>query len=268
MSKFQGIFDIVKGEGRDLILAILVLGFAFSYRDWGVETFNLAMGLQNLFITIVLVACAFAGHEIVHRCVANKLHAKVIYKVYWIGLVLTLVLAIVTNGWFIYAAPGAVMIIAYHKYRIGRRHYHKHRGPAFGPYEKALIAVSGPMTNIGLAILGKILIPYWGYSAYKFMMINVWYGVFNLIPFIKLGMLPLGLIGKGAYEVMFGVKETPRVEGEYVFFGSRLLWFAAFMSALIIGVGLFFFSTLLALIIGLVSTAVLFLIFYYYLEYK
>jgi len=92
------------------------------------------------------------------------------------GLVMALIFALVSGGRMIFAAPGAVYIVPRNfglGYGIGKR-------------ENGLISLSGPLTNIVVALfflavrsLGGIL-SLIGSQGY---LVNLWLAAFNLLPF-------------------------------------------------------------------------------------
>ena len=57
-----------KSEIIDLILVTLVLGFCFSFKDWGMGAFDVTFGLRNFFIVLInhgnnvnIIICRRAG---------------------------------------------------------------------------------------------------------------------------------------------------------------------------------------------------------------
>src|SRR3989344_173303 len=46
-----------KEEFTKIIICSLFLGFIFSFNEWGYDTFNLAIGLKNLLISLII--CLF-----------------------------------------------------------------------------------------------------------------------------------------------------------------------------------------------------------------
>ena len=85
-------------EISGLIVAILVTGFIFSFRNWGGEQFNLLIGLKNLFLALIV-----AGISIVFRFSCQKIYGltsgnKVEFKLWWAGILIALVLVFITMG--------------------------------------------------------------------------------------------------------------------------------------------------------------------------
>ena len=248
-----------KGEWLDLSIAVLVLAFAFSFRFPG--TFSFARWFGFFVASLVLVLISVFVHEAVHRAVAEKYQAVVTSKVWLAGLVATIVLVLLTNGYVVFAAPWAVSIVSKYFYRPGK---HPAR-PFLGPYERAIIAMSGPLANFGLALIAKLLVPVFGDFAILLMIINLSLAVFNLFPFFTL--LPFlairraPFISKGYYK-----EQWPYIEGEFVFFGSRVLWAFMFFFVVLASLLLFYFGALSSLITALFSALMIWIAWHYFFE--
>lgn len=111
---------------------------------------------------ILGVVVGIIGHELAHKFVAQSMGFESRYKLWEIGIVLIIALAIITNGQFIFAAPGFVVT----------------RGLA-NRREHGLISLSAPSANILLALFFFALGGPLGMSA---AYINVLLAVFNLLP--------------------------------------------------------------------------------------
>jgi hypothetical protein len=116
VDKVKRYFPLEGFEKRGLLITILILSFIFSFREWGVESFDVALGLQNLVITLVFVVLGFVVHELAHRTIAVWMGYRSQYKVWIMGLVIGLIVAFVSNGTLYFIAPGmlaiAVMFLA------------------------------------------------------------------------------------------------------------------------------------------------------------
>ena len=126
-------------ELQQLLITWLVLSFCFSVRGlFSPESF------LNLFIaSLATLGLGFIGHELAHRYVARKFGCWAEFRLWPMGLIMALILALVSGGRMIFAAPGAVYIVPRYSglgYGIGKR-------------ENGLISISGPLTNVAVAIL-------------------------------------------------------------------------------------------------------------------
>ncbi len=127
-------------------------------------------------ISLGTLGLGFIGHELSHRYTARKFGCWAEFRLWPLGLVIALLFALVSGGSIIFAAPGAVYIVPSYSgfgYGIGKR-------------ESGLISLSGPLTNIIVAIffyaisgLGGIL----GLVGSTGFFVNMWLAAFNLIPF-------------------------------------------------------------------------------------
>jgi Zn-dependent protease len=153
-------------------ISVLVLTVAFSF--W------LSKGLifnSNTDLILVSIPYAFGGvftgfffHEMSHKFMAQKFGLWAEYRLFPLGLILSLAIAIFTG--FVFAAPGAVMF-------MGDSRYH----------ETGKIAVAGPLSNIIVAFVSFPLF-YFVFIETQFgalfgfiCLINALLAVFNLLPF-------------------------------------------------------------------------------------
>ena len=64
-------FGFNKKESKSLIISIVVLGFIVSFADWGYETFDIYIGLRNLFSAMVIIALALMFRQFGSRLFAH-----------------------------------------------------------------------------------------------------------------------------------------------------------------------------------------------------
>jgi len=176
-------------EIKHLSIAAVAIAFAFSMILFRGEIFssvsegNFANILIYLSISLIIVGLAFILHELGHKFVAQKKGLWAEFRAWPLGLVI----AVVTSFFgFIFAAPGAVMILPAKKTRFGFALAH------VSPKDMGQIGSAGAIVNIILASIFGILalaIPFiiaeinvWSIAA----QVNTWLAIFNLIPF---GML-------------------------------------------------------------------------------
>jgi Zn-dependent protease len=180
-------------EARDLIISALVIAFAFSYQ--GINNINIIP--INFAIAIFAVALGFILHELSHRFIAKKHKCHAEYRMWKEGLLLALALAILTNGAFTFAAPGAVMIAPL--------------VTLWGDQEKitrkdiGLISISGPIMNLLLAgafIALDLLIPSLSFVFSLGARVNIWLGFFNMLPIPPLDGSKVLLWSKKIWAVM------------------------------------------------------------------
>ncbi|WP_254768166.1 metalloprotease [Salinilacihabitans rarus] len=116
-------------------------------------------------LSFVTVGVAFLLHELAHKVVAVRFGQTAEFRADYGMLFLAIVSALVG---FLFAAPGAV----YHRGRITVR-------------ENGLIALAGPVTNIGLAaaFLPLVVVPGLGAVGHLGVLINLFLAAFNMLPY-------------------------------------------------------------------------------------
>lgn len=170
--------NLDKEEVKDIAVSTLLLAFIFSY-DGLSSIFNPNMTYKYL-LYLTIITLAFIPHELGHKFTAIHYGCKARYQIWWSGLKIAILLAIVTGGRFVIAAPGAVMIYTMKKDIWGNIH------SAITKKQNAYISIAGPATNLIIAatmllftdkiiFLGNDLAASIGY-------INSFLAMFNLLP--------------------------------------------------------------------------------------
>ena len=155
-------------EIRDLLKGWIVITIAFTILMYGL-TLNSGT-FSALLLSAVTVGTGFLLHELAHKFVAQYYHCWAEFRANDTMLLVALFSSLFG---FLFPAPGAVMIDA--------------RGVT--KKQNGLISLAGPATNFVLAVvfllcltfvpMGDFLQLLCKYGAY----INVWLGIFNMIPF-------------------------------------------------------------------------------------
>ncbi|MCK5626417.1 hypothetical protein KAI23_00420 [Candidatus Bathyarchaeota archaeon] len=170
-SKIKTYTLIDRSETQQILIAWLVLSICFSVG----ALMSLQAFIERMIISLFTVGLGFILHETAHRYFARKYGCQASFKLWPTGLGLALILAFMSGGRLIFAAPGAVYIIPGSR-GITRREY-------------GIISISGIMMNLLLAatilfisVLG--VLP-WNIGSFG-AAINFWLAVFNLLPFGQL----------------------------------------------------------------------------------
>lgn len=150
----------------------LSLAFAFVYSRTNLFQGTLTSIFSLNFFIMFLISLFTAGlgfllHELAHKFAAQRYGCVAEFRAFDQMLYLAVGLAVVIG--FIFAAPGAVMISG----MITRR-------------ENGVISLSGPLTNYVLALmfLGlSYVYPALGFIFGTGFFINLWLGLFNMLPF-------------------------------------------------------------------------------------
>lgn len=165
-------------ELTDISISMLVLTLAFVllYRDGGIgtypwyleHTYGTVAKWALLFLTCLgLVVFSFLLHELGHKFTAQNMGMRSEYRMFPLGLVVTLVSSMIG---FLFAAPGAVMIYGHPDKK-----------------ENALISLAGPCVNIVLALVGIAGLFAFNHTPWVFVFLlmanlNAFLALFNLLP--------------------------------------------------------------------------------------
>ena len=105
----RGNFELSYDEVGQIAISMLVVALAFS-----VQYLFSSKELFFLMFPVILigVGSGFVLHELAHKFVAQRFGAYARYQLWESGLAFALVVALLTRGAFVFAAPGAVYIYA------------------------------------------------------------------------------------------------------------------------------------------------------------
>ncbi len=171
-----------------LSAALLVLGLSFSMRYVfsGLRPLEV---LEVFLLTLLVIGTGFLGHELAHKFSAQRYGCWAEFKLWTVGAIMALLFAVISQGTFIFAAPGAVYIASRSSYF----------GEGIDRKANGVISLVGPMVNIAAAAIFAIALA--GSAALGFgdlvvgnafhflrvgVQINIWLGAFNMIPFFIL----------------------------------------------------------------------------------
>lgn len=161
-------------EAKDIIISVIVISLALSIANSGLGiVFTPAKLAFMISLFAITVGSGFVVHELAHKFTAIKFGGCAEFKLWVQGLLLALVFSLFG---FVFVAPGAVYIYT----------------PKINKTQNGLIALAGPAANLALSFLflafalifplsiGKIDV--WQFAS----KINIWLGMFNLIPIFPL----------------------------------------------------------------------------------
>lgn len=159
-------------EAQEILISMLVLSVALTIALSEAKIgalFSFSTLLKGIVFFSITVGTGFVVHELAHKFTAQYFGAISEFRMWTFGLFLALITSLFG---FVFAAPGAAY--AYGK-RITKR-------------DLGIIALAGPLSNLFLvfffAILAKVFplylgsIKVWEFASF----INIWLGMFNLIP--------------------------------------------------------------------------------------
>ena len=206
-----------KEEVKSLIFAILILGFVVGFDD-GREVFDLIFWLRNLFNSMLIVALAIIVREVGHRVYALHTGHKAQLKIWWVGILTSLIISIVSLGKIRILVYGGLITQIMQRHRIGYFRYWD------GNWDKCLIAFSGAAANLALAFFFKLFM-FMPNNALinEAIIINVLMASINMLPIPPLDGSMILFASREMYVFTLGL----------VWGASALLVFAPFWVALI-----------------------------------
>ena len=193
-------------EIKDLAISAAVLAFVFAYAYFGGIT-NIMSVIIGFPVMLLIISISFIFHELGHRNIAMKFNAYAEYRLWKNGLILAVIITVFTNGWLIFAAPGAVMI--YTRADLWGR------SAALSRQASGIISASGPVMNIIIAIAFFLLAA--------------------LVPVSVLGIDVFGLGARiNALLAFFNLLPIPPLDGSKILPWNIRIWAALFIPAIIL----------------------------------
>ncbi|MBI2102790.1 hypothetical protein HYT55_03045 [Candidatus Woesearchaeota archaeon] len=212
-------------EALHLLLSILLIGFIFSFRDWGTGTFDATLGIQH-FLLVTLVALV----SLFFRIACQKMYAisqgyNAEFRIWWTGLLIMLVLIFLSLGRLPIIIVGTVVANLMVKQRLGEFRY------GFSYKDNAMVSLWGIYGNLIAALLFAIGLHFSpaSYSFSKGIIINLVMAFFSLLP-------------------------LPQLDGLQIFFGSRPLYYLGIILVVLASL-LLLSRTTVGLVIGVILGA-------------
>src|SRR3989344_7032221 len=224
--KLDKYFWFSKEEWKAFVITVLIGALIYSWNSWGDVRFDAAQGAKSLIIAIILVGVAVFVHHAVQRMFALTLGFRAEHRLWWYGLVIGLMLAMLSRGSIVFFAASGTLIHLMPIHRLGAFRY----GPNLATFSK--IAFAGPFASALLAYLAKLLIALDIVSpsaGHRFFMLNAMFALMNILP-------------------------IPPLDGSRIFFSSRaeyLFVFLAFAAFAFIGYAFQIYSLTAALLVGI-----------------
>jgi hypothetical protein len=183
LRNFKQYFTFTKKEAINVAITCLVLGFVFSFREWGAEAFDFRAGLFSWLNAFLVCLLAVLVHVFVQKTVAVYRGYKSDYALSKIGLVICILFVFYSNGAITLALPGVITLSVIEQFRLGKRWQGLLRK------DEALVAFIGPLANIILAILfkGVLNLGLTNQLIQKAVAVNMWMAIFSILPIPGLG---------------------------------------------------------------------------------
>ncbi|MBI4149382.1 hypothetical protein HY491_02960 [Candidatus Woesearchaeota archaeon] len=226
-------------EIKGLVIATIIIGFIVSFKEWGYESFDAAIGLRNLAVALLMVGLSLLVQQTGHKIAGLSAGFTVEFRVWTYGLILGLVLILVSRGNIWFLAPGGIVIYHLTAHRLGYFRY------GVNMWALGMIGLAGPIANV---LFGGF---------FKTLAIYVSWLPLNAALVDKLFLLNMAL-------AVYSLLPIPPLPGANLFFASRnwYVFIAGTLASYLILVLLGVFSYVFALIIGFI----IWLLYYIFLE--
>ena len=239
IDKIKRYYKFTPLELRGLLIAIFVIAFIISFKEWGTASFNLVEGLFNLFNAVLIVALSLLVNDAGKRIWSLAIGYRIEFTMWTFGLLAALGLAFASNGSLWLIVPGGFMLHHLAGHRLGYFRY------GLNYFAQAMIALAGSLFTLMLIIFLKFI---YAFSPNPLIQKAI---IFNIV-FAITSLLPI-----------------PPLDGSKIFFGSRMLYafvLPTFLIALIMMI--IKISMFLALVFSLLIGVVMWIVYYISFERK
>jgi len=223
MSRIQKHLRFNHQELVGLVLGILVTGFIFSFKDWGVDKFNLLVGLKNLVITVLAALVGYLAHLIPQKIYALGEGYLAEFKPWWPGIIIALVLGFVSAGNITLILAGGMFLSFMVRHRLGEFRY---------GYNLEQQAVTGFWGVYGLLIMATIF--------------RIFTYYFPKVLFFEKGLLICLIFA------ICALLPIPGMNGLNLFFGSRMIYFFSLILVVVFSL-LFWLGGGIGLVVAIVG---------------
>jgi len=228
-------FRFERKEVTGILVSVILIAFILSFKEWGGEKFDIAVGLVNLAVAFLIVFLGFLVHVSAQKINALRLGYVAEFQYSMYGLIGGLILCFASNGYLFFLGTGEVRIRHMLRMRLGTFRY------GLNYWEYAKISFVGPMANIFLAVFFKFFYATGSPILEKAVLINIFIAIFSMLP-------------------------IPFNDGLNIFFGSKPFYVFGFGTILGISLSLIFMegillSIMLGLFIGVLIVFLFFVIF-------
>jgi hypothetical protein len=227
IERIKEFYNFDKQEIFGLLVVTLIMGFIFSFRNWGEEQFNLIFGLKNLFLAIIVAGISFWFKISCQKVYGVSAGQSNTFEVWWNGIVIMLVVAFITRGWVPLALVGGMASSFMVKQRLGEFRY------GFSTWVMAISAAWAIWGSLILATLFAIGTYFFPQSFF----FDIGLKMNLMIAFCS--WLPL-----------------PQQDGLSLFFGSKGLWSLAILAILAASVLLLTKTTIGLIVVIVVGTLI------------
>ncbi|MEM3127310.1 MAG: hypothetical protein QW331_04570 [Candidatus Woesearchaeota archaeon] len=214
-----------------VLLSSVVFGFMFAFRDWNTVT----EGVLGWGISIIIVLLSLIVHEYAHKLSAISVGFKSTFKPSWTWIWGTLAACFVTNGFLVAPINGTIELKLAGRQRLGHFRY------GLNYWASGVVSFLGPFSNLLLAIIFKTLLLLSPDSIIlqKALVINISMAIFNILP-------------------------LPKVDGLLTFYSNLMFYVTMFFGVVLAGGLLLFLNPVYAILFSLITSFIIFLIYFYF----
>ncbi len=238
--------EFTKKEVKYIFIVALIAAFIFSFNEWGAERFNALIGIKNLLIAFIFCIVIYFLHSFAQKLVADHYEYRIEFtlieiqkriketkKIFSIpiGPIISLLLTLISNGRFIFLILNSYEHIPQKEFRIGRQWAN------IKEFEEAQIALAGPLSQIILLVIFKLLMPL-SLIFNKAMFITSVIAIYHMLP-------------------------LPQVDGIKVLFGSRPLYITGLIFIVAFIILIFHLSVIQTVILALIFSIAIGIIYLY-----
>ncbi len=226
-----------KQEMRDIFLVILLFTFVLAYDD-GTDVFIMKRWLFSLLNSFAIISSAVLVKELGHKFAAIKRGYTSEFRIWWPLFIIVLSVSIFSRGRVELFLPVTGLFIFHHeRMRIGEFRY------GHNYMDNAIIAFSGPLFNVYLALLFKAFAFTMNPLVVTAMRVNLIFALVNLLPLDILFVL----IRLGYADLK---KHRAPLPGTYIAYGSKMFFVFVVGMIAILSVSMFYFDVLSAFILS------------------
>ncbi len=223
-------------EIKALLLTALAASFAFSFRDWGAQTFNVSTGFMNWFLAFIIVLISILVHVSAQKIAGVNIGFKVEYVMSVVGIAIGLILCFITGGYlWMFVIPGGIFLHHMVQHRLGFFRY------GINLWSQSMICIWGLAATAFILLLIKIMIVLAPTNVIlqKAFLFNTWYLIVCALP-------------------------IPPLDGSRILFGTRGIYF--FILGAVIGWALLlYYATIWLAIFGAIVIGMIFAFLFYLL---
>ncbi len=238
--------EFSKKEVKYILIAALIAAFVFSFNEWGIEKFSAAVGAKNLLTAFLFCSIIYFIHSIAQKFMADyyeynieftliDMKKKVLGSNKMISLpmgpIITILLIFISAGKFVFLILNSYGHVHKKEFRIGRQWIN------LKEFEESQIALAGPLSQIFLLIIFKLLLP-----------LSV---VFNKAMFMT------------SVIAVYHMLPLPKVDGSKILFGSRTLYITGLVFIVSFVILIFHMSIIQTIILALLFSIVLSILYLY-----